>query len=113
MVEAEKKAFQEGVRKGIKVAFGTDVGGFPWTELNQAREFKYYVDYGMTPMQAIRTATSTSAEMLGWSDRLGTVEPGKIADIVAVAGDPLAHIEELENVRFVMKDGVIYKNGFR
>jgi imidazolonepropionase-like amidohydrolase len=113
MVESEKKAFQEGVRKGIKVVFGTDVGGFPWTELNQAREFKYYVDYGMTPMQAIRTATSTSAEMLGWSDRLGTIEAGKIADIVAVAGDPLAHIEELENVRFVMKDGVIYKNGFK
>jgi imidazolonepropionase-like amidohydrolase len=81
--------------------------------VNQAREFKYYVDYGMTPMQAIRTATSTSAEMLGWSDRLGTVEPGKIADMVAVAGDPLAHIEELENVRFVMKDGVIYKNNFK
>jgi imidazolonepropionase-like amidohydrolase len=113
MVEAEKKAFQEGLRKGIKVVFGTDVGGFPWTELNQAREFKYYVDYGMTPMQAIRTATSTAAEMLGWSDRLGTIEAGKIADIVAVAGDPLKDITELENVRFVMKDGVIYKNGFK
>ncbi len=113
MVEAEKKAFQEGLRKGIKVVFGTDVGGFPWTELNQAREFKYYVDYGMTPMQAIRTATSTAAEMLGWGDRLGTIEAGKIADIVAVAGDPLKDITELENVRFVMKDGVIYKNGFK
>jgi imidazolonepropionase-like amidohydrolase len=113
MVEAEKKAFQEGLRKGVKVVFGTDVGGFPWTELNQAREFKYYVDYGMAPMQAIRTATSTAAEMLGWSDRLGTIEAGKIADIVAVAGDPLKDITELENVRFVMKDGVIYKNGFK
>jgi imidazolonepropionase-like amidohydrolase len=113
MVEAEKKAFQEGLRKGIKVVFGTDVGGFPWTELNQAREFKYYVDYGMTPMQAIRTATSTAAEMLGWSDRLGTIEAGKIADIVAVAGDPLKDITELENVRFVMKDGVVYKHGFK
>jgi imidazolonepropionase-like amidohydrolase len=113
MVEAEKKAFQEGLRKGVKVVFGTDVGGFPWTELNQAREFKYYVDYGMTPMQAIRTATLTAAEMLGWGDRLGTIEAGKIADIVAVAGDPLKDITELENVRFVMKDGVIYKNGFK
>jgi imidazolonepropionase-like amidohydrolase len=113
MVEAEKKAFAEGLRKGIKIVFGTDVGGFPWTELNEAREFKYYVDYGMTPMQAIRTATSTPAEMLGWSDRLGTIEAGKIADIVAVAGDPLADIGELENVRFVMKDGVIYKNSIR
>jgi imidazolonepropionase-like amidohydrolase len=113
MVETEKKAFQEGLRKGIKIVLGTDVGGFPWTELNEAREFKYYVDYGMTPMQAIHTATSTPAEMLGWSDRIGTIEAGKIADIVAVGGDPLAHIEELENVRFVMKDGVIYKNGFK
>jgi len=113
MVDAEKKAFQEGLRKGIKIVFGTDVGGFPWTELNQAREFRYYVDYGMTPMQAIRTATVTAAEMLGWSDRLGAIEAGKIADIVAVAGDPLKDITELENVRFVMKDGVIYKNGFK
>ncbi|MGB0035996.1 MAG: amidohydrolase family protein [Candidatus Acidiferrales bacterium] len=113
MVAAEKKAFQSGLKKGIKIVFGTDAGGFPWTELNQAREFKYYVDYGMTPMQAIRTATSSAAELLGWSDRLGTIEAGKIADIVAVAGDPLADIGELENVRFVMKDGVIYKNSIR
>jgi imidazolonepropionase-like amidohydrolase len=113
MVEAERKAFGEGLKKGIKIVFGTDVGGFPWTELNEAREFKYYVDYGMTPMQAIHTATSTAAELLGWSDRLGTIEAGKIADIVAVEGDPLADVTELEHVRFVMKDGVIYKNGFK
>jgi imidazolonepropionase-like amidohydrolase len=113
MVEAERKAFGEGLKRGIKIVFGTDVGGFPWTELNQAREFKYYVDYGMTPMQAIRTATSTAAELLGWSEKLGTIEPGKIADIVAVAGDPLADITELEHVRFVMKDGAVYKSGFK
>ena len=113
MVEAERKAFGEGLKKGIKIVFGTDVGGFPWTELNEAREFKYYVDYGMTPMQAIHTATSTAAELLGWSDRLGTIEAGKIADIVAVEGDPLSDITELEHVRFVMKDGAIYKNGIK
>lgn len=110
MVEAEKKVFQKAMQKHVKIVFGTDVGGFPWTVLNQAREFKYYVDYGMTPLEAIRTATTTPAEMLGWSDRIGTIEPGKLADIVAVAGDPLANITELENVKFVMKEGVVYKN---
>ncbi|HXZ13837.1 MAG TPA: amidohydrolase family protein [Candidatus Sulfotelmatobacter sp.] len=113
MVEAERKAFARGLQKGVKIVFGTDVGGFPWTGLNQAREFKYYVEYGMTPLQAIRTATSTAAEMLGWSDKIGTVEAGKLADLVAVAGDPLADISELERVRFVMKEGVVYKNEFK
>jgi len=113
MVEAEKKVFQKAMAKHVKIVFGTDVGGFPWTALNEAREFKYYVDYGMSPLDAIRTATVTPAEMLGWSDRLGSIEPGKIADIVAVEGDPLANISELENVRFVMKAGVVYKNEFK
>lgn len=110
MMEAEKKVFQKAMQKHVKIVFGTDVGGFPWPQLNQAREFKYYVEYGMTPLEAIRTATTTPAEMLGWSDRIGTIEPGKLADIVAVAGDPLANITELENVKFVMKEGVVYKN---
>jgi imidazolonepropionase-like amidohydrolase len=112
MVEAERKAFGKGLQKGIQIVFGTDVGGFPWTEVNEAREFRYYVEYGMTPLQAIRTATSSAADLLGWSDKLGTVEPGKLADIVAVAKDPLADIGELEHVRFVMKEGVVYKNEF-
>jgi imidazolonepropionase-like amidohydrolase len=112
MVDLERKAFGQGVKKGVKIVLGTDAGGFPWTDpnLNEAKEFHYYVDYGMTPMQAIRSATSLGAEMLGWSDRLGSVEPGKLADLVAVAGDPLADIGELEHVRFVMKEGVVYKN---
>jgi imidazolonepropionase-like amidohydrolase len=110
MVEAEKKVFQKAMQKHVKIVLGTDVGGFPWPGLNEALEFKYYVDYGMSPLEAIRTATATPAEMLGWSDRIGTIEPGKLADIVAVVGDPLADITELENVRFVMKDGVVYKN---
>jgi imidazolonepropionase-like amidohydrolase len=110
MLDALKKAFQEGMAKHVKIVLGTDVGGFPWTALNEAREFKYYVDYGMSPLDAIRTATVTPAEMLGWSDRLGAIEAGKIADIVAVEGDPLADISVLENVRFVMKEGVVYKN---
>jgi imidazolonepropionase-like amidohydrolase len=110
MVELEKKAFQAGLRKGVKIVLGTDVGGFPWTEVNQAKEFEYYVDYGMTPMQAIRSATVVPAEMLGWSDRLGTIEAGKLADIVAVSGDPLSDIKELEHMKFVMKEGSVYKN---
>ena len=112
MVDLERKAFGQGVKKGVKIVLGTDAGGFPWTDpnLNEAKEFHYYVDYGMTPMQAIRSATSLGAEMLGWSDRLGSIEPGKFADLVAVAGDPLADIGELEHVRFVMKEGVVYKN---
>ena len=115
MVDLERKAFGQGVKKGVKIVLGTDAGGFPWTDpnLNQAKEFRYYVDYGMTPMQAIRSATALGAEMLGWSDRLGTVEPGKLADLVAVAGDPLANIGELEHVRFVMKEGVVYKHDLK
>jgi imidazolonepropionase-like amidohydrolase len=113
MIETQRVAFGKALRKGVKIAFGTDVGGFPWTELNQAREFRYYVDYGMTPIQAVRTATMTAAELLGWSDRIGSIEPGKFADIVAVSGDPLADIGELEKVAFVMKDGKVYRNDLK
>jgi len=62
--------------KGVKIVFGTDAGGFDWRQLNQAKEFEYYVNYGMTPMQAIRTATVMASELLGWSDKIGTVEAG-------------------------------------
>jgi imidazolonepropionase-like amidohydrolase len=109
MVETEKTAFQLALTKGVKIAFGTDAGGFDWKKLNEAKEFEYYVNYGMTPMQAIRTATVTAAELLGWSDRIGTIESGKFADIVAVSGDPLKDITELERIRFVMKGGVVVK----
>jgi imidazolonepropionase-like amidohydrolase len=110
MVETERAAFAKALRKGVRIAFGTDAGGFAWTEINQAREFRYYVEYGMTPIEAIRTATTTAADLLGWGDRIGSIEPGKFADIVAVAGDPLGDIGELERVRFVMKDGVVFRN---
>src|SRR5882724_8808844 len=69
MVDLEKAAFQKALKKGVKIALGTDAGGFDWKEINAAREFQYYADYGMTPMQAIRTATTTAAELLGWSNR--------------------------------------------
>jgi len=108
MLAAQKRAFQRGLQKGVKIVFGTDVGGFPWTELNQAKEFAYYVQYGMTPLQAIKTATAVAAELLGQEDQIGAVAPGRYADLVAVQGDPLKDITELERVRFVMKGGVVY-----
>jgi imidazolonepropionase-like amidohydrolase len=110
MVETERAAFGKAVKKGVKIAFGTDAGGYAWTGLHQAGEFKYYVDYGMTPMAAIRTATAVAAELLGWQDRIGTIEAGKLADVIAVAGDPLTDITELQKVQFVMKAGVVYRN---
>jgi imidazolonepropionase-like amidohydrolase len=110
MVDLEKTAFQKALKKNVKIALGTDAGGFDWKEVNQAKEFEYYVDYGMTPMQAIRTGTVAAADLLGSSDKSGTVEAGKWADIVAVSGDPLKDIAEVERVKFVMKGGVVYKN---
>src|SRR6266498_4143585 len=107
LVALERRAFGRALRKGVKIALGTDVGGFPWTELNQAKEFEYYVQYGMTPMQAIKSGTSVAAELLGQPD-LGAIASGAYADLVAVQGDPLKDITELQRVRFVMKGGVPY-----
>ncbi len=109
MVETEKAAFKLALSKGVKIVLGTDAGGFDWKALNEAKEFEYYVNYGMTPMQAIRTATVTASELLGWSDKIGTIEPGKYADIVAVLGNPLNDITELQRVKFVMKGGAVTK----
>ena len=110
MADLQKENFAKAVQKGVKVALGTDAGGFDWKKVNQAKEFEYYVQYGMTPMQAIRTGTTVAAELLGWSDKAGTVETGKWADLVAVSGDPLKDITELQRVKFVMKGGAVYKN---
>lgn len=109
MRDLEAKAFGIAVRKGVKIAYGTDAGGYAWTE-NQAKEFSYMVRYGMTPMQAIQSATVVAAELLERSGDFGAIAPGMFADIVAVNGDPLRDISELERVRFVMKGGEVYKN---
>jgi imidazolonepropionase-like amidohydrolase len=108
MPEFHHDSFNRAVKKGVKVAFGTDVGGFPW-DVNQAREFTYETKYGMTPMQAIKSATIVAAQLMGWDDRIGTLEAGKFADIVAVPGNPLNDIGTMEHVSFVMKDGVVVK----
>jgi imidazolonepropionase-like amidohydrolase len=108
MRDMKKKVFAKALQKGVKISFGTDVGGFSWTE-NEAKEFGYMVRYGMTPMQAIQSATKAAAQLLDQEANLGSIEAGKFADIVAVDGDPISDITELERVKFVMKGGVVYK----
>jgi len=107
MRDIHADTFRRALKAGVKIAFGTDIGGFDW-QVNAAVEFGWMVKYGMSPEQALRSATVVAAELLGQSDRLGSIEAGKLADIVAVAGDPLADVTRLEHVRFVMKGGVVY-----
>jgi imidazolonepropionase-like amidohydrolase len=95
---------------GVKVAFGTDAAVYPHG-LN-AGEFHVYVELGLTPLAAIQTATLNAADLLGWADRVGAVEPGKWADLIAVDGDPTRDVTVLEHVRFVMRGGAIYKNEY-
>ena len=109
MRDMEARAFPIAVRKGVKIAYGTDAGGYAWTE-NQAKELSYMVRYGMTPMQAIQSATTVAAALLDRAGDFGAIETGKYADIIAVTGDPLTKIDELERVRFVMKGGETYRN---
>jgi len=108
MVELEKQAFARALKKNVKIAYGTDAGGYAWTE-PMARELTYMVRYGMTPLQAIESATRVGAELLGREADLGTIEAGKLADIIAVNGDPLRDVAELEKVVFVMKGGQMVK----
>jgi imidazolonepropionase-like amidohydrolase len=108
-VELHKVSFQKALHAGIKIVFGTDVGGFPWTE-PIAQEFSRLVELGMSPAEAIRSAASRAAEMLDRQGELGIIAPGAYADIIAVTGNPLKDIHELEHVRFVMKDGSVFKD---
>jgi len=101
-------SFQKALRAGVKMAFGTDVGGFVWTD-PIAQEFSREVEFGMTPMQAIQSATTRAADLLGKRGELGVVAPGALADLVAVVGNPLDDVRVLERVEFVMKDGVVVK----
>jgi imidazolonepropionase-like amidohydrolase len=105
-------SFQKALKAGVKIVFGTDVGSFEWTDPNSpiAMEFARMVEFGMTPMQAIQSATSVPAVMLDMKGEIGVVAPGAYADIIAVSADPLRDVNALRNVGFVMKDGKVFKN---
>jgi imidazolonepropionase-like amidohydrolase len=105
--DAQREGFRKAVKAGVKISFGTDAGVYPHG-LN-ARQFKYMVRYGMTPMQAIQAATVVSAELLGWSADVGSIAPGRYADMIAVAADPLTDISALEHVDHVMKGGELVR----
>jgi imidazolonepropionase-like amidohydrolase len=104
----QRENFQKAARAGVKIAYGTDAGVYPhgWN----AKQMAKMVQWGLTPMQAIQSATVNAADLLGWSDRVGAIAPGLFADIIAVDGDPLQDITQLERVTFVMKGGVVYKS---
>lgn len=106
--QLQRENFRKAVKAGVKVAFGTDAGVFPHGR--NARQFAKMVEWGMTPMVAIQAATTSAADLMGWTDQVGAVKPGLYADLVAVGGDPLKDITELERIQFVMKGGVVYKH---
>jgi imidazolonepropionase-like amidohydrolase len=101
--------FRKQLAAGVPIAMGSDVGPFPHG--TQAREFELLVKYGMKPIDAIRAGTLNGARLLGWQDQIGAIKPGLLADMVAVEGDPLQDIAALTHVTFVMKGGVVYRNG--
>jgi imidazolonepropionase-like amidohydrolase len=107
--EVHGPSFQRALKAGVKIVFGTDVGGFSWSD-PIAQEFPRMVELGMSAMAAVRSATSVPAEMLGLAGQVGVVAPGALADLIAVRGDPLRDVKELERVGFVMKDGAVFKN---
>jgi len=109
-VAVHEPSFKKAMKAGVKIAFGTDMGGIPWTE-PIAQEFPRMVELGMTPMDAIQSATARAAELLDMEGKLGVIAPGALADVIAVSGDPLQNIKALENVQFVMKDGKVFKSG--
>ena len=116
-----EKNFKNALSKGVKVVYGSGVDGTagdprssgPYNHGTQGLDFVWLVNHGMTPAAAIQSATVVDAEMLGWQDRIGSVEKGKFADIIAVSGDPLKDISELQRVKFVMKGGQVVKNDLK
>ena len=108
-VEVHEPSFKKALAAGVKIVYGTDMGGIDWSE-PEAIDFDYMVKFGMTPMDAIRSATSRAAVMLDMQGEIGVLAPGAYADVIAVPGDPLKNISELRNVRFVMHNGAVFKN---
>jgi len=109
-VAIHKVSFEKALAAGVKIAFGTDAGSFPHG--TQAIEFEWMTRYGMSPLEAIRSATVNAADLLNWSDDLGSIEPGKFADLIAVDNNPLNDIKQLEQVKFVMKGGEVVRNDY-
>ena len=107
--EVHGVSVQKALKAGIKIVYGTDMGGIEWTE-PMAQEFPYLAQFGLSPMEALRSATSRAAEMLDEQGELGVLAPGAYADIIAVSGDPLKDLSELGRVKFVMKGGSVFRN---
>jgi imidazolonepropionase-like amidohydrolase len=105
--QIQRDNFRKAVKAGVKMSFGTDAGVCAYG--TSGKQFAFMVKYGMTPMQAIQAATSSAADLLGHSDIVGSIKPGRLADVIAVSGDPLQDVSVLEKVGFVMKDGKVYK----
>lgn len=102
------ETFKKAIKVGVKIAYGTDIGGYDWS-LPQAKDFSYFVSWGLTPIQAIQTATVNAAELLGQVGQIGEIKVGALADIIALKQDPTKNIESLENIDWIMKDGKVYK----
>ena len=107
--QTEPELFKKALQYGVKIAYGTDIGGYDWNE-PQAKDFEYFVRYGMTPLNAIQTATTNAAVLLDQTGLIGEITPGAFADIIAVKEDPTVNIKILGQVKWVMKDGIVYKN---
>ena len=103
------ETFKKAMKAGVKLAYGTDIGGYDWN-LPQAKDFSYFVEWGLTPVQAIQTATTTAAELLGQVGKIGEIKAGAFADIIAIKKDPTKNIEALQQVDWVMKDGKVFKD---
>jgi imidazolonepropionase-like amidohydrolase len=106
---AHEESFKKALKAGVKIVFGTDMGGIPWTE-PIAQEFPRMTDLGMSPMEAIKSATSRAADMFEMMGKVGVLAPGAYADVIAVPGDPVKDIKQLGNVQFVMKGGQVFKS---
>jgi len=104
-----ESTFKKAISAGVKLAYGTDIGGYDW-KLPQAKDFEYFVKWGMDPIKAIQTATITAAELLNMKGKIGEIIPGAYADIIALQTDPTKDIKSLQHIKWVMKEGVVYKD---
>jgi imidazolonepropionase-like amidohydrolase len=106
----QRQTFRHAFQSGTKMAFGTDAGVYPHGD--NARQFAKLVEWGMKPIDAIQSATAHAADLIGWSGKVGSLEPGRYADVIAVSGDPLSDVRALESVKFVMKGGAVVRSDF-